>query len=103
MARGAVDDALLDALDDAGEPEQVIGKVPVELLGHRHSIARRVAQDDGIKAPDAEGSQVESGEPCCVVVLILLLHRAVGKMRMWFALSLLWLRLPCRLPIMFIL
>src|SRR4029078_4334580 len=32
VARSAIDDALLDALDDAGKPEQIVGEIPVELV-----------------------------------------------------------------------
>ena len=40
VARGAVDHALLDALDDPGETEEVVGEIPVEL---RLRPARRIA------------------------------------------------------------
>src|SRR5690242_6846204 len=36
MTGGAVDHTLLDALDDSRKPEQIVGEIPIELVGDRY-------------------------------------------------------------------
>ena len=35
MTGGAVDHSLLDALDDTGEPEQIVGEIPIKAFRDR--------------------------------------------------------------------
>ena len=50
VARRAVDHALLDALDDAGEAEQIVGEIPVELVARP---ARRIAPNSARRSRQA--------------------------------------------------
>ena len=78
--RGAVDHALLDALDDAREAEQIVGEIPVELARDRNArtlanSARRSPRATGCRAParsspPSAGAAVRRHHP---------LHREIGE------------------------